>query len=288
MDHTADSNYEAWRIMAEDHGVTKLFEYYVILADTTPAADIRFNKARSVAVHLKSSPLLSLHLKKSSATDGLWIGYSRTNLGHDLHLRELSTPFQKRPVTQGNNSWFFGYFKTTADLDHLFRETFGSVAAPGVSRSKPHIVHVPEANHAPVSSSVPVIETAQSLASVSIDDMFALAAQQGIAPRKWGSYQLQTYNGFTHEQRVHKWQALHLAIQMGLEQPAHLSPCSICGKTGGPDTIAYHSEDYSSLTGHHPLCKGCHTRIHNRFTNPQRWRDYISPYCTGSKWFEAI
>lgn len=30
------------------------------------------------------------------------------------------------------------------------------------------------------------------------------------------------------------------------------------------------------------------TRIHNRFTNPQRWRDYIAPYCTGSQWFEAI
>jgi hypothetical protein len=288
MDHTADSNYEAWRIMAEDHGVTKLFEYYVILADTTPAADIRFNKAMSVAVNLKSSPLLSLHLKKSSATDGLWIGYSRTNLGHDLHLRELSTPFQKRSVTQGNNSWFFGYFKTTADLDHLFRETFGPAAIPGCSSSTPAIERSQEASPAPACSTAPVVVHAESLDGVSIDDMFALAAQQGIAPRKWGSYQLQTYNGFTHEQRVHKWQALHLAIQMGLEQPAHLSPCSICGKTGGPDNIAYHSEDYGSLTGHHPLCKGCHTRIHNRFTNPQRWRDYIAPYCTGSKWFENI
>lgn len=123
---------------------------------------------------------------------------------------------------------------------------------------------------------------------LTIEEIFRDAANRGLKPKPWGSYVLKTYNGFTHEQRVRKWQALNLAIQMGLEQPAHLSPCSVCGKTGGPETITYHSEDYGSMTGHHPICKGCHTRAHNRFTSPHHWLVYVAPFCNGSKWFESL
>lgn len=123
---------------------------------------------------------------------------------------------------------------------------------------------------------------------LTIDETFQAAAIKGLKPKPWGSYKLKTYNGFTHEQRVRKWQALNLAIQMVLEQPAHLSPCSVCGITGGPEVIAYHSEDYGSMAGHHPICKGCHTRVHNRFTNPPRWQEYIAPFCNGTRWFESL
>jgi len=123
---------------------------------------------------------------------------------------------------------------------------------------------------------------------LTIDEIFQVAAQSGLKPKSWGSYKLKTYNGFTHEQRVYKWQALNLAMQMGLVQQAHLSPCSICGKTSGPETIAFHSEDYGSMSGHYPLCKGCHTRVHKRFTNPERWREFIAPFCNGSSWFENL
>jgi hypothetical protein len=123
---------------------------------------------------------------------------------------------------------------------------------------------------------------------LTVDEIFLVAAHSGLKPKSWGSYRLKTYNGFTHEQRVRKWQALNLAIQMGLEQKAHLSPCSICGKTGGPEVIAYHSEDYGSMTGHHTICRGCHTRAHRRFTNPQQWLEFIAPYCNGIRWFENL
>lgn len=123
---------------------------------------------------------------------------------------------------------------------------------------------------------------------LTIDEIFLVADRRGMKPKPWGNYILKTYNGFTHEQRVRKWQALNLAIQMGLEQPAHLSACSVCNKTDGPEVFAYHSEDYDSMSGHHPICKGCHTRVHNRFTNTQRWKEFIAPFCNGSKWFENL
>lgn len=123
---------------------------------------------------------------------------------------------------------------------------------------------------------------------LTIEEVFKLADTKGLKPKPWGSYVLKTYNGFTHEQRVRKWQTLNLAVQMGLEQPAHLSPCSVCGISGGPGVIAYHSEDYGSMSGHHPICKGCHTRAHNRFTNPQGWLEYIASFSNGSKWFENL
>jgi hypothetical protein len=123
---------------------------------------------------------------------------------------------------------------------------------------------------------------------LTIDAVFQMAAHRGLKPRPWGGYKLKTYNGYSPEQRIRKWQALHLAIAMGLEVEADTKPCSICGVVSGSAQIQYHSEDYGSMSGHYPLCKGCHTRVHQRFAHPERWKDFTSQFQTGSAWFEKL
>ena len=108
-----------------------------------------------------------------------------------------------------------------------------------------------------------------------------------MTPKRWSGSRLLTYNGFDHDQRVRKWQALDLAIRMALEPPAENFPCSVCGVPPSP-AIAYHSEDYGSMSGHYPVCKSCHMRLHNRFRSPQRWREFVATVGNGSKWFERL
>lgn len=121
-----------------------------------------------------------------------------------------------------------------------------------------------------------------------IDQIFDLAKVKGIKAKPWSGSRLKVYNGFTHEERVRKWQALNLAIKMGLEKDACGEKCSICGTTGQVAGVAYHSEDYKSMHGHYPLCRSCHVRIHNRFKNPESWSIHIKPYADGTKWFESL
>jgi len=122
---------------------------------------------------------------------------------------------------------------------------------------------------------------------MTIDEVFCVAGKSGLIPKRWGGTRLLTYNGFTHEQRVRKWRALDLAIRMGLEKPAEHFPCSVCGAPPS-SSIAYHSEDYGSMQGHYPVCRSCHTKIHNRFKNPARWRQFAATVGTGNKWFERL
>ncbi|MBT0664208.1 hypothetical protein KI809_07820 [Geobacter pelophilus] len=123
---------------------------------------------------------------------------------------------------------------------------------------------------------------------MTIESIFMLAAKRSLKPRAWTWKPLQTYNGFTHDQRVLKWQAIYLGIQLGLITPAEDYNCDICGTSPNHATISFHSEDYSSMTGHFPLCQSCHTRIHRRFTNPIPWGEILDKYGDGSKWFERL
>lgn len=121
-----------------------------------------------------------------------------------------------------------------------------------------------------------------------IDQIFTLAKEQGLAPKRWGSSRLVTYNGFDHDQRVRKWQALDLAIRMGLENPAEKFPCSVCNAPPSP-AIAYHSEDYGTMVGHYPVCKSCHTRLHNRLRSPASWHAFVARVGSdGERWFEQL
>lgn len=122
---------------------------------------------------------------------------------------------------------------------------------------------------------------------MTIDDVFSAAAKHGLAIKRWGGSRLLTYNGFTHEQRVRKWQALDLAVRMGLEIPAEQLSCSVCGASPSP-YIAYHSEDYGAMSGHYPVCRSCHMKIHNRFKNPERWADFVAIMGNEKKWFEGL
>lgn len=123
---------------------------------------------------------------------------------------------------------------------------------------------------------------------MTIDEVFELAAARGLKPRDWKWKPLKIYNGFTHEQRVCKWQAVDLLIRMGLKEPASALHCNICGKTSNEAALSYHSEDYSSLTGDYPLCKSCHFHIHGRFRTPSAWQDLIEKYGNGTHWFEQL
>lgn len=123
---------------------------------------------------------------------------------------------------------------------------------------------------------------------MTIDEVFELAASRGLKPREWKWKPLKIYNGFTHEQRVRKWQAVDLLIRMGLKQPASALRCDICGATAKEATLSYHSEDYSSLTGDYPLCKSCHYHIHARFRAPYFWQCIIEKYGDGTRWFERL
>lgn len=122
---------------------------------------------------------------------------------------------------------------------------------------------------------------------MTIDEIFSVAEEKGLSVKRWGGSQLLDYNGFTHEQRVRKWQAIDLAVRMGLEIPAEKLSCSVCGAPPSP-SIAYHSEDYGTMNGHYPVCRSCHTKIHNRFKNPERWIDFVSSIGNGEKWFEGL
>jgi hypothetical protein len=107
--------------------------------------------------------------------------------------------------------------------------------------------------------------------TLTMDRVLKLAGERGLKPHKWIWKQLQPYNGYPHDQRVLKWQALHLGITLGLIPPADSFPCDICGRNFVDALIAYHSEDYGSMT-QYPLCRSCHTILHMRFRNPRSWR----------------
>lgn len=123
---------------------------------------------------------------------------------------------------------------------------------------------------------------------LTVSAIFEIARVKGLVPRSWIWKPLQTYNGYHHDQRVKKWQAIHLGIQLGLILPANNFPCNICGSSHPTTTIEYHSEDYSSMNGHYPLCKSCHSNIHLRFRNPNAWLEFIRLHGDGTKWFEQL
>jgi hypothetical protein len=123
---------------------------------------------------------------------------------------------------------------------------------------------------------------------LTIDDVFSMAAERGLKSREWIWKPLQPYNGYTSEQRIRAWRALHLAIQLGLISPANLFPCDICGTTDPKAGIGYHSEDYSSMTGNYPLCKSCHTTLHQRNRFHKAWRELLDKYGNSNHWYEKL
>lgn len=123
---------------------------------------------------------------------------------------------------------------------------------------------------------------------MTIEDVFTLAASKELSAREWKWKPLKSYNGFSHEQRVRKWQAVDLLIRMGLKSQAKDLKCSICGIAGVNATLSYHSEDYTSLESEYPLCKSCHYQIHTRFNTQAAWKELVTKYGNGGNWFEHL
>lgn len=83
------------------------------------------------------------------------------------------------------------------------------------------------------------------------------------------------YNGYSPAEREAMGRA-------GLRGEAHASatspPCAVC-QDPKPTTIQTHAEDYSRPYAWlppacYPICRPCHSRLHLRFRNPDRWKTY--------------
>lgn len=79
---------------------------------------------------------------------------------------------------------------------------------------------------------------------------------------------MESYNGFTGNERARVAALQRRAIQAG-EHPAP-QQCELCLKSTGK--LHLHNEDYSRpFEDAHPICWACHSALHVRFTNPDRW-----------------
>jgi hypothetical protein len=69
--------------------------------------------------------------------------------------------------------------------------------------------------------------------------------------------------------------------------------CSIClayrpGRKEGRWQIAPHTERYDRPFELFPVCRNCHSKLHNRYANPARWRDLLEEYPRRTEWFHQL
>lgn len=77
-----------------------------------------------------------------------------------------------------------------------------------------------------------------------------------------------SYNGFSSNERAKVGKLQLAAIRSG-EFPAP-TVCELCLQTTGQ--MQLHNEDYSKpFDDAHPICRSCHSALHVRFNNPDRW-----------------
>jgi hypothetical protein len=89
---------------------------------------------------------------------------------------------------------------------------------------------------------------------------------------------MQSYNGFSPEQRYRKARAMHLALSSGELAPP-TGPCQLCGDPRVP--VEFHDEDYSEpfswvAPAAYCICRDCHRRVHQRFTAPLAWLAFVA------------
>ena len=73
------------------------------------------------------------------------------------------------------------------------------------------------------------------------------------------------YNGFDGFARNRIWEVCKWLMAGGV-MPAP-AECDICGGEG----TQYHAENYFDLTTYVPICKSCHSKVHNRLKNFRTW-----------------
>ena len=92
---------------------------------------------------------------------------------------------------------------------------------------------------------------------------------------------MQSYNGFTKEQRAKKQSYYRKFLKSGLIKKP-VGKCMMCGDS--KNKVVYHDEDYGEPFDENSwsppkcyiLCRTCHDRIHKRFASPERWKAYIA------------
>ena len=119
---------------------------------------------------------------------------------------------------------------------------------------------------------------------MNIDTILTQAQAQDLPIPRWTWPHLKSYNGFSHEQRVRLWQAVKLAIEMGLMPHPSTGTCEICQTR---TNLCYHSEDYSVLAPR-ILCQRCHRLIHQRFKTPEAWQAHVTRYYQHGAWFTTL
>lgn len=101
--------------------------------------------------------------------------------------------------------------------------------------------------------------------------------------RRWQWGELQTYNGFTHVERVRGWQLIMWRIDNGWAKRG--ATCCISGSTSMP---RLHSQNYYSWEPY-TLNHSVHIALHQRFNRPDAWRRIVDRHSvTGTEWFAQL
>lgn len=92
------------------------------------------------------------------------------------------------------------------------------------------------------------------------------------------------YNGFSRADRSGTLAIVRAALIDG--RLATPTQCSVCGNRPNKP-LQWHSEDYRKPLDAHPICRGCHVRVHARFRHPDRWLAYTARL-QPTGWFQGL
>ena len=98
-----------------------------------------------------------------------------------------------------------------------------------------------------------------------MSDLITTVAYPAVVPREVGS------DGVLQRLQRQRTQPRCGAAAKGHRRGEFPAPtqCELCLATSG--RLNYHNEDYSEPFDVHPICWGCHSALHIRFTKPERW-----------------
>ena len=123
-------NLARWSVVATQQGIQPLLETYVACAENY-GYSVRHSKNRSIFLTIvNKSPVISVHPSKSSATNGLWLGVSITNLSraHNISFGrpEMPSSFTWQEERQSGNEWRFGYLRID-EIEPILRTISGAI-----------------------------------------------------------------------------------------------------------------------------------------------------------------
>ena len=119
-------------------------------------------------------------------------------------------------------------------------------------------------------------------ADVLLDRRVEAIIADGYPLPRWGWPTPATYNGATGAERIYVWQKNNIAWRQGW-LPRGVT-CSVCRKR---DAEQSHGELYFRPFALKPVCRSCHSRIHRRFGNPDRWSAFCNAL-TPENWARVL